>query len=313
MIRSGAVGLRWVPKHAVRPFVRFVSSGDNSLAEMLAKSASFKAKPNKYNKFSRNERKEGRFSKMGQQGLPQDAVKSYSRFKIVGDNKGVVWESQDLTENEYMNETIRKVLDNDNRAGSVWYINEFGKREETTIFDVLVRLDEVQAGKKEYDLIKLIHVTDSRPLVKKFNRNEAMAEFKERIFARNDKLYGRTKEKKRESNLKFVKLGWEMSLSDLKNQKTKEILTHLKKGYRVRIGISVKKFLNSKKFSWNEKQFVESFKDRFKKPDELEMLKRTKMMEYLDGLFEGHAEIKQRVGELEHGFLYELQPKKAAT
>lgn len=213
------------------------------------------------------------------------------------------WEYGTDLEKEYMNEVFKNIYDI-NKEGLVIFINQDGKLENGTILNYIdsVPTDSVLgvADIQEQGIEKVA-------LVKIYERRGKLKEFSDKKADEITKQFGRTRKNKRDASLKNIKVSWEISQSDLDNQKASEILTQLKKGFKLLLVVGEKRVIGRKTFfnklhrreeeeeqeqGQEEEEEIEDYeeeKEVFEDLNPYEELRRTKVLDQVKAMLEGNA------------------------
>ncbi|KAH3681160.1 hypothetical protein WICPIJ_007855 [Wickerhamomyces pijperi] len=128
----------------------------------------------------------------------------------------------------------------------------------------------------------------SFPFLVTVNKVDALKSYRDKMSVELNKKFGRTVEKKRSTNIKYVKVSWSINQFDLESQKTNEILSLLKKKTKLAIIIDTKEALERLNLtSINNFEMGKSHSSI----NDLERIKREKILTYLLKLFEEKAVI----------------------
>lgn len=243
-----------------------------------------------------------------------------SQAKSSEPNKLVIpkWEYGTDLEKQYMNELLKTIY-TINEDGRVSYVSPTGDIEYAS---VLKYIDTVP----ENHVLGIVDIQEQRgekvAFIKLFERKVKLQEFSDKLAEEKTKLFGRTRKNKRISSLKSIKVSWEISQKDLDNQKTNEIMGHLKKGYKIRLVIGQKDLIGRRNFNFNkeaiEAEEIEDEFDAFNEDDlyesknfqELypyEEARRNKVLEQIKSVFEELAKIEIK-GDIRHKIVINAEP-----
>lgn len=189
-------------------------------------------------------------------------------------------------ENDYLTEKIRSIYETNKRFQIVHkegaevkrddFIKFFGKLKEEETFDILT------IKKSESDN------NDSYPFLVIVNKKAALKTYQDKVSEELTKKFGRTVEKKRTTNVKYVKVSWSINQYDLESQKTNEIIGLLKKNNKLVVVIDTKEALEKLNLNNLKKSEHQSFETKI---NELERIKREKILSYLLKLFNDNATV----------------------
>ncbi|ODQ79216.1 hypothetical protein BABINDRAFT_167741 [Babjeviella inositovora NRRL Y-12698] len=139
---------------------------------------------------------------------------------------------------------INEILDQ-SAAGEIAYVNDAGKVEEVLLKDFLPQLDVM-----DYGLSVVVNNQLERPLVKKVPILTAIRKLSDHMAdiraedMKDNSTYKRSLrmalKKKQKGDVKQVRIGWNISLSDLATKKQRDIVSQLSKGCKVHIYIANK-------------------------------------------------------------------------
>lgn len=195
-------------------------------------------------------------------------------------------ESLSLRENEYYTDLFKRVYEV-NPQFQVLKVGDEGSPKKCHFKQVLKELQDDET----VDIVDIQTVKDHKyPLLRLMNKESVLKTFAEKRSMEISKLYGRTREKKRDSNVKFVKVSWEISPMDLENQKCNEILSHLKKNYKLTIAIDSKDNFNDMRGAFDVSEALNV--EKSKKLNDLEMIKREKTLTKLKDILADVAEVE---------------------
>lgn len=190
-------------------------------------------------------------------------------------------ESLSLRENEFYTDLLKRVFET-SRKFQVLLID--------TGAPAKMHLKKVLSSLQDNEIVDIVDMIEQDgetfPLLRKMNKESVLKTFSDKKSIELSKLYGRTREKKRDSNVKFVKVSWEISQMDLENQKRNEIMSQWLKGVKITIAIDSKD-----NFHDLRGVFDTAFSQENSKLHDLEKLKREKTLEFLKTMFEGIADI----------------------
>lgn len=237
-----------------------------------------------------------------------------------------VWEYGTDLEKEYMNNVFKSIYDI-NEHGRVKFLNDEGSIEDGNImhFIDLVPEDNVLGiadVQENYD--------EKVALIKFYERRPKLKEYTDKMAEEKTKLFGRTKKNKKDSTTKNIKVSWEISQSDLDNQKTNEIVGQLKKGFKIQLVIGERVAINRKNFlnklgkggladesdqSKEEQEFEEqeNFDDEPETYADLnlyEEMRRTKVLDQVKALLEGSSTYQVK-GNIRSRILINAEPLAA--
>ncbi|CCH43086.1 hypothetical protein BN7_2633 [Wickerhamomyces ciferrii] len=157
------------------------------------------------------------------------------------------WEYGTDLEKDYMNQVLKTVYET-HPEGNIKFISENGDIEDSTI---LRYFDIVPQGK----VMGIVNIQEDEitkekiAVIKYFERVSKIKQFSDERAKELTEQFGRTKvSKRKDQNVKHVKVTWEISQSDLDNQKTNEINGHLSKGHKLQIVIGEKRGMNRRVF-----------------------------------------------------------------
>lgn len=160
------------------------------------------------------------------------------------------------------------------RAGEVSVVTESGIQR-SSMLKLLKELDLDKYG------LELVKRQGELPLLKKVEVRRSLEVYSDFLHDQMTKLTGLVKGGKRndwKSGAKQYKLNWNLSANDLENVKLKEILTKLAKNHKIEIYMGNKSDLN--------KLGPNFLSDRFYHIDEIEKIKREKLVDTVDKFIE---------------------------
>lgn len=202
-----------------------------------------------------------------------------------------------------------------NLEGTIKVINsETNNMEETNIREFArgIDLDEVGLGivdvhtTDESTSIPLVKLIEARVALKRHSDEMAKQKEKELIEMGMIKRSSKSSEsEKGESSVKRLKISWEIKPDDLSKQKTHEIITQLKKGFKVFI------YIDSKNSS-SSKHWLENFENSLPQEVKLsrkEQEQRTFVVDKITEIVEEHSTQPQLEGTLEDKMIIKLTPK----
>lgn len=247
--------------------------------------------------------------------------KGGSSYKRPDPSKPVIpkWEYGTDLEKQYMNDLLQTIY-KINENGRVSYVAPSGDIEYATVLKYVDTVPENQ-------VLGIVDVQEKLgekvAFLKLFERKVKLQEFSNKLAEEKTKLFGRTRKNKRDSTLKSIKVSWEISQKDLDNQKTNEILGHLKKGYKLRLVIGQKDTIGRRNFNFDKEQTeadeaAEEEDDIFSENDLLEVKqlkelvpyeerRRTKVLEQIKSVFDELAKIEVK-GDIRHKILIHAEP-----
>ncbi|CUS24643.1 LAQU0S18e00958g1_1 [Lachancea quebecensis] len=217
------------------------------------------------------------------------------------------------------NFTLRQVFKL-NERGVVKVVNQTtNKLEETSILSWAGELDLQTHGLTIVDIeqrgtfsIPLVKLVESKTALKKYS--DELAKQKEEELMRlgfSSKRTGRKNENdSNEDNLKQIKVSWQISDADLNKQKANEIISQLKKGYKVFLYLNGKDALN--KSNWAE-DITDQEPTHIKKTSMRELERRQYVVEQLQAIVSEFSLSPAVEGSIETRLIMKLTPKPVAS
>lgn len=154
--------------------------------------------------------------------------------------------------------------------------------------------------------IPLIKVIDVKTALKKYT--DHIAKVKEQELSTLGVLKKKNSSMKRDNSSKHIKISWEISDDDLKNQKTNEIVSLLQKGHKVNLYIDSKS-TNLSKIAIDN--FLEvNDEEHHYKLSKREFKNRTSLVENIKGIVELHSIKPVIEGSINHKMMIKLTPKQ---
>ncbi|KAH3666383.1 hypothetical protein WICMUC_005651 [Wickerhamomyces mucosus] len=188
--------------------------------------------------------------------------------------------SLDPLENDYLTETIIKIYGINPQFKISFYDDKELKIMKLSSFLKTLGEDE------SFDILTTKEINQLKyPFVSKIAKSIVLKNYNNKLAELKTKQFGRTREKKRDSNLKYIKVSWSINQSDLESQKTNELLSQLKKGYKLTVIVDTKENLDSINLM-NLKNIEQTDSNSVNNQDtsnvhKLEKLKREKVLSYL--------------------------------
>ncbi|CAR24023.1 Aim23p [Lachancea thermotolerans CBS 6340] len=217
------------------------------------------------------------------------------------------------------NFTLRQVFKM-NERGVVKVVNQTtNKLEETSILIWAGELDLQKHGLAIVDVeqrgtfsIPLVKLVESKTALKKYS--DELAKQKEEELTRlgfSSKRTGRKNENdSNEDNLKQIKVSWQISDADLNKQKANEIISQLKKGYKVFLYMNGKDALN--KSNWAE-DITDEEPAHTRKHSDRELERRQHIVEQLQVIVNEFSLSPTVEGSIETRLIMKLSPKPVAS
>lgn len=253
-------------------------------------------------------------------------VKNSSHHRSANKNKAngrknvsVTWSTGSDRDKEAANSVLAQVF-RMNRAGNIKFINsETSKPEETNIrtFAKGINLEEnglLIANFEEVGDFKipLLKVVERKVALKRFSDEKARQKEQELI------AMGLLKKKpmklgdsdKGEDSVKQIRVSWQIKEDDLNKQKSHEIISQLKKGYKVHLYIGEK---GSKNLAADFDPLQQSAKVSLKKLSSKDLLQRQSVYDHLQKIFEEYSAQPVIEGSVETKMLVKLTPKNSTT
>jgi hypothetical protein len=162
---------------------------------------------------------------------------------------------------------------------------------------------------ESFDILDVQEIKGSRlAFLKTLDKKVCLKNYNEKLAEEKSKLFGRTREKKRDAGVKFIKVSWEISEHDLQNQKTNEILGLVKSGQKIVLLIDTREKIGNKNLVFEIAPVAPEEAEMQKKPKlgELEEIRRHKILDYIKGLF--GDEIIEVTGSLDNRILITVKP-----
>lgn len=203
-------------------------------------------------------------------------------------------------DNEYTTSKIKEVF-NVNPKLRVMHYTDSGVRE-----DSLRHFIKNLGPEDSFDIVNVQAIDNAQvPFLRIISKEVTLKNYNEKLAQEKSKLYGRTREKKRESGIKYIKISWSISQHDLENQKRAEIESHLKKEQTILILIDTKENLGNKNttFTIEEPQDPDYHPPRLA---ELEEIRRQKILEHLKSFFDADF---QAEGDIRSKYLITIKAK----
>lgn len=240
------------------------------------------------------------------------------------------WEYGTDLEKEYMNHVFKQIYEV-NEEGLVLFINDSGELEEGTV------LRYVDLVPKDH-VIGIVDKQEQRgemfTLVKILPRRAKLQEYSDKMAENKTKLYGRgnKKPKNKDASLKHIKISWEISQSDLDNQKTNEVISQLKKGFKILLVIGQRRDIGAKRFSFDElsqkkeselsqeeKEKLEEIEneqeegeEEFQALNHFEQTRRNKVLEQVKAIFEERSKYTVK-GDIRSRIVINAEPLETVT
>lgn len=255
--------------------------------------------------------------------------KSGQKHRQSGKNKGsgkksiaVTWNTGSDRDKEAANSVLSQIF-RMNKVGNVKFINpETSKPEETNIrnFAKGINLEEnglvivnfEEAGDAKIPLVKLV---ERKVALKRFSDEKAKQKEQELInmglLKKRSSKAGESE--KTEETVKQIKVSWQIKDDDLSRQKSHEIVTQLKKGYKVHLYIGDKAQMNAKNLAAEFDASQSSHKTAAKKLSNKELQQRQYVYDKLHEIFEEFSAQPNVEGNLETKMLIKLTPKSSST
>jgi hypothetical protein len=262
--------------------------------------STLKKQPKQQSYRSKNDNLRSQMPKANQQRSPshQPPQRNSDPFYKFKPESFKYTESLSLRENEFYTDLFKRVHEV-NQHFNVLMLDT-GAPKKTHMKNVMKSLAEDET----IDLVDVQELKGERyPVVRKMSKEAVLKTFAEKRSVEISKLYGRTKEKKRDANVKFIKVSWEISQTDLENQKKNEITSQLQKGFKLTIAIDSKDNLQDLRGAFE----VSASKDVAKLHD-LEKLKREKTLEFIKELLLEVADVDIS-GDIKGKIIMNVSPK----
>lgn len=223
---------------------------------------------------------------------------------------------------EVANSVMSKIF-HMNHEGSIKVVNPAtNSMEQTNIrqFAKGINLDEIGLSIvdvdqiDEYTKVPLVKLVESRVAFKKYSDEMAKQKEKELLEMGVIKRPSKSSDAdKSESSIKRLKISWQIKPDDLSKQKAHDMITQLKKGFRVYIYIDSKNNGNTRNWLDNFENIESQHLSDGKKLSKKELEQRSFVLERIIALLEEYSTQPVIDGTIEGKMLVKLAPKPSAS
>lgn len=234
-------------------------------------------------------------------------------------NISVTWstgsERDKLAANSVLSQIFRM-----NKAGVINIINVDDNKVQQTNIRIFAK--GIDLSKVGFSIVNFeqLNETTQIPLVKLVDRKVALKKYSNEIADRKQKellSMGILKKRppktseadKAEDSIKRIKVSWQIKEDDLSKQKAHEIISQLKKGYKVHLCIDDRNNINAKNWSVGFENLGTSDKIANKALSSSELEKRTFILDKLQGIADDYSIQPVNEGTIETKMLIKLAPK----
>lgn len=232
----------------------------------------------------------------------------------------IKWDTGNERDKEAANFIMSKVM-RMNKSGTIHVINpESNKIEETSIRKFAKGVNLSESGFSIADF-KQINEHAQIPLVKLVDRKTALKRYSDEIAKRKQaelvsmglmkKAQVNTNDTERAEDLvKQIKISWQIKLDDLTKQKAHEIVSQLKRGFKVYLYLDDRNSINSRNWASSFEQ-LRSNKLETKGISDKELLQRESVLKKLDQITEDYSVQPVKDGNIGTRMMIKLAPKPA--
>lgn len=234
-------------------------------------------------------------------------------------NISVTWSTGSERDKQAANSVLSQIF-RMNKAGLINTINVDDNKVHQTNIRIFAK--GIDLSKVGFSIVNFeqLNETTQIPLVKIVDRKVALKKYSDEIANRKQKELqsmgilkrrpSKTSEAdKGEDSTKRIKVSWQIKEDDLSKQKTHEIISQLKKGYKVHLCIDDRNNINAKNWSAGFENLGASDKVANKVLSSSEMKKRTFILDKLSGIADDYSVQPVHEGTIETKMLIKLAPK----